>query len=87
MATYYSINNEPKPAIQRTWFGLLNAIFAIAITTDVGSDLAVSQRLARSEIFHQRAVALCEKHVLRGTSIEMGEPKQPLNVLILIAVV
>lgn len=73
MAIYYSINTQAKPAIPRTWLGLLNAIFAIAITTNVGSDLSVSQRLEKSETFYQRAVGLCEKHILRGTSIEIGK--------------
>lgn len=82
MTTFYSINNnESKPAIPRTWFGLLNAIFAIATTTNVSTALTVNQRLERSELYHQRAVALCEKQVLRGTSIEIGESKPLLKVL------
>ena len=72
MAIYHSMKDQTKPAIKRTWFGLLNAIFAIAVTTDVKSGYASNQRLEKSEVFHQRAVALCEKQMIRGTSLEIG---------------
>lgn len=72
MATYHTIKNQPKPTARRTWFGLLNAIFAMALTTEIDSDIAVNERLDKAEIFYERGVGLCGNQILRGTSIEIG---------------
>lgn len=72
MATYNEIKDQQKPTVRRTWLGLLNAIFAMAITTKLDSDSAAAQRSEESEVFYERAVGLCEYHILRGTSLEIG---------------
>ena len=72
MATYSEIKNQPRPKVRRTWLGLLNVIFAMAITTKVNSDNATSQRQEKSEVFYERSVRLCENLILRGTSLEIG---------------
>ena len=78
MATYNEIKDQQKPTVRRTWLGLLNAIFAMAITTKLDYDFAAGQRLEESEVFYERAVGLCEKQILRGTSLEIGLVKSTL---------
>ena len=73
MATYHELRHQQKPKIRRTWLGLLNIIFAMAITTKFDSDNASLGRLEESEDFYRRAVGLCEKQAMRGTSLEIGK--------------
>ena len=72
MATYNEMKEQQKPTVRRTWLGLLNIIFAIAITAKLDSNSIAGQRMEESEVFYARAVGLCQNHILRGTSLEIG---------------
>ena len=64
-------NNFKK--VRRTWLGLMNMIMAIAIGTKVVVGVSAEDRARESDIYYKRAVGLCEKQILRGTSLEIGK--------------
>lgn len=70
--TYNEINANDFTKIRRTWLGLLNMIMAMATSTTVKSRLSAEKRAKDSDIYYQRATGLCEKQIMRGTSLEIG---------------
>jgi len=64
-------NNFRK--VRRTWLGLMNMIMAFAISTRVEAGLSAEDRARESDVYYSRAVGLCEKQILRGTSLEIGK--------------
>jgi hypothetical protein len=72
--TYMEFRDKAQPKVRRTWLGLLNMVLAIATNTKVDGDLDAARRSEESNIYYQRALGLCQKQVMRGTSLEVGEP-------------
>jgi hypothetical protein len=71
--TYMEFRGKAQPKVRRTWLGLLNMVLAIATSTKVDSDLDAAGRSEESNIYYQRALGLCQKQVMRGASLEVGE--------------
>lgn len=71
--TYVQMKRNNFNNVRRTWLGLLNIIFAIAMSLSNDSDIPAQQRIERSDVFFQRANALCDQESRRNTSLEMGK--------------
>lgn len=71
--TYMQMKKYNLSRVRRTWLGLLNIIFAIAMSLSNDSDIIpAQQRIEQSDVFYQRANALCDGESRRNTSLEMG---------------
>lgn len=71
--TYFQMKRNDSTKVRRTWLGLLNIIFAIAMSLCTDSDMPTQQRIDQSDVFYQRANALCDRESRRNTSLEMGK--------------
>ena len=71
--TYLEFRGQAQPQVRRTWLGLLNMVLAMATNTKVDGDLDAVRRSEESYIYYQRALGLCQKQIMRGTSLEVGE--------------
>jgi hypothetical protein len=71
--TYLQLKIYNFDKVRRTWLGLLNVIFAIAMSLSNDSDIPAQQRIEQSDVFFQRANALCDRESRRNTSLEMGK--------------
>jgi hypothetical protein len=71
--TYNEIKANDFTKIRRTWLGLLNMIMAMATSTTVENGLSAEKRAQDSDVYYQRATGLCEKQIMRGTSLEIGK--------------
>lgn len=71
-ATYEEMRQSRFKKVRRTWMGLLNIVFALATSTSVRSDTNAGKRVQESDLFYQRAAGLCEKQILRASSLEAG---------------
>ena len=60
-----------KTQIRRTWLGLLNIVLALATSTRRGG-LSAEKRAEESDVYYRRAFGLCDKQMMRGTSLEVG---------------
>ncbi|KUJ16925.1 uncharacterized protein LY89DRAFT_707337 [Mollisia scopiformis] len=69
--TYNEIKANDFTKIRRTWLGLLNMIMAMATSTTVENGLSADKRAQASDIYYLRAAGLCEKQIMRGTSLEI----------------
>lgn len=52
--------------------GLLNIVLALATSTLTRGVTTVGDRVKESDTYYQRAVGLCEKQILRASSLEAG---------------
>ena len=66
-------------AMRRTWLGLLNMVLAMATYTTVSPKGDAKNRHLSSEAFYRRATRLCESHVMKTASLEIGSPSRPEN--------
>lgn len=73
LQTYIEFRGQAQPKVRRTWLGLLNMVLAIATKVTVDSRVDAERRSEESNIFYQRALGLCQKQIMRGTSLEVGE--------------
>jgi hypothetical protein len=71
--TYLQMKRNNFNKVRRTWLGLLNIIFAIAMSLSNDGDIPAQQRIEKSDVFFQRANALCDRESRRNTSLEMGK--------------
>lgn len=71
LATYTEMKRNNFTKIRRTWLGLLNMVLALATNTTVRTDVRAEKRMQESDVFYQRAVGLCDKQIMRGTSLEI----------------
>jgi hypothetical protein len=78
MKTYDEMQKKNIRTVKRTWLGLLNIVMALATSTAVGSGLNSEQRTLESDIYYQRAAALCKEQIMRGTSLEVGRLSRTL---------
>ncbi|OAG07134.1 uncharacterized protein CC84DRAFT_1117246 [Paraphaeosphaeria sporulosa] len=69
--TYQQLNAANIRAARRSWLGLLNMVLAMATSASHGRILSASERATNSDVFYRRALALCEKNIRHGTSLEM----------------
>lgn len=72
LETYAQMKNDNFRRVRRTWLGLLNMVLALATSTTVQSNITAKRRVADSDVYYQRALQLCEKQLMRGTSLEIG---------------
>lgn len=73
MDIYDQVCRGEYTKIRKTWLGLLNMVLALVTNTLLAhADLIAEERAAKSEIHYRRALGLCEKAVMRGTSLEIG---------------
>jgi hypothetical protein len=73
LRTYMEFRGQVQPKVRRTWLGLLNMVLAIATKVKVDGGLDAERRSEESNIFYQRALGHCQKQIMRGTSLEVGE--------------
>lgn len=71
--TYNEIKANDFTKVRKTWLGLLNMIMAMATSTTVENGQSAEKRARDSDIYYQRASGLCEKQIMRGTSLEIGK--------------
>ncbi|KAM3083089.1 hypothetical protein ACMFMG_003756 [Clarireedia jacksonii] len=69
--TYNEVKANDFTKVRRTWLGLLNIIMAMATSTTVENGLCAEKRARDSDVYYHRAMGLCERQVMRGTSLEI----------------
>lgn len=72
--TYAGLPQGRFMAMRRTWLGLLNMVLAMATYTTVSPNGDARNRHTSSEAFYRRATKLCESHVMKTASLEIGMP-------------
>ncbi|KAF2801274.1 uncharacterized protein BDZ99DRAFT_456469 [Mytilinidion resinicola] len=71
LETYGAMKRTNFTKVRKTWLGLLNMVLALATSTTVSNATTAEQRAEMSDVYYQRALGLCDKHVWRGASIEL----------------
>lgn len=71
--TYFQMKRNNFTMARRTWLGLLNIIFAMATTLSVEGYDSAEERIEESEVYYQRANALCDKESKRNISLELSK--------------
>lgn len=77
--TYGQLVRDGFTKVRRTWLGLLNMVLAMATITASAGNTRADARIKASDVFYQRALGLCGKEILRGTTLEVG--KQRKNII------
>lgn len=72
LATYHDMAASSFSRVRRSWLGLLNIIIAMSINASDDGVMDARQRRAESVVFFHRAMALCEKQIRLGASLEIG---------------
>lgn len=70
--TYEEMKNNNFTNVRRSWLGLLNIVMALATSATIEENLSAEKRAQESNVYYQRALGLCDKHIMRGTSLEIG---------------
>ncbi|KKA22979.1 Uncharacterized protein T310_2993 [Rasamsonia emersonii CBS 393.64] len=70
--TYGQLVRDGFTKVRRTWLGLLNMVLAMATITASAGNTRADARIKASDVFYQRALGLCGKEILRGTTLERG---------------
>ncbi|KAH8817271.1 fungal-specific transcription factor domain-containing protein [Xylogone sp. PMI_703] len=68
---YNDMRNSNFTRVRRSWLGLLNMVMALATSTTVDPSTNAENRVRESDVYYQRAKGLCEKLIMRGTSLEI----------------
>jgi hypothetical protein len=71
--TYNQIARDNFTQVRRSWLGLLNMVFAMATIAEPEVGTQAEAHIVASDVFYQRALNLCSKEILRGTTLEVGE--------------
>jgi hypothetical protein len=71
--TYFQMKRNNFTKVRRTWLGLLNIVFAISMSLCTDSEMPAEKRIEESDVYYQRANALCDRESKRNTSLEMGK--------------
>lgn len=74
--TYFQMQRNKFTMARRTWLGLLNIVFAMATTLSVEGYPSAEERIKESEVYYQRANALCDKEPRRNISLELGTSRR-----------
>jgi hypothetical protein len=69
---YMTMRSENFLHVRRSWLGLLNMMFALAISTSCYPSRSAKSRAELYEIYYERSPALCNVHVVKGFSLETG---------------
>lgn len=69
---YAEFRNNNFTRVHRSWLGLINMILAFATTIYIEGNDSATERLYRSDLYYQKALALCSGMMTRSTSLEMG---------------
>lgn len=70
---YHELHNNNFREVRRSWLGLFNMIMAMSIKTSLHIDISSQQRRTSPDLYFHRAMALCEKQIRTGTSLEIGK--------------
>jgi hypothetical protein len=70
---YEQLTSANIRTVRRSWLGLLNMVLAMSTSASHDSGSTAIERAATSDIFFRRTLALCEKQIRHGTSLEVGE--------------
>ena len=77
--TYNEMRSSNFRRVRRSWLGLLNVVMALATNTTIDTESSAEKRAQESDVYYRRAMGLCEKQVMRGTSLEIGQLYQALH--------
>ncbi|KKA20471.1 hypothetical protein T310_5522 [Rasamsonia emersonii CBS 393.64] len=69
--TYFQMKRDNFTKVRRTWLGLLNIVLAIATSLCNDGEMPAEKRIQESDVYYQRANALCDRESKRNTSLEM----------------
>ncbi|KAH6667419.1 fungal-specific transcription factor domain-containing protein [Halenospora varia] len=69
--TYENMRSSNFRRMRRSWLGLLNMVMALATSTTINAESSAETRARESNVYYKRAMALCEKQMMRGTSLEI----------------
>ena len=78
LAKYNEMKQNNFSKVARTWLGLLNMILALA-TSSQPYDQPADVRAEQSEVYYRRALRLCDMHIMRSTSLEVGKSIRNLS--------
>lgn len=70
--TYSQLIRYGPRRVQTTWLGLFNMILAVATNMIIRCDSQSNERATEAQVYYERAVSLCDKHILSGSSLEIG---------------
>lgn len=84
MSRYRTMRTSTRAPAPRSWLGLLNIVFAMAVGTTTDNSLDATQRFQTSNIFYERALALCNREVLKRANIDIGECPIPVCLLTIV---
>ncbi len=73
LETYEEMKRNNFTKMRRTWLGLFNIVLALSTSTAVQEDMSAEKRAQESDVYYQRALGLCDKLMMRGTSLETGQ--------------
>ncbi|KAF2755031.1 hypothetical protein EJ05DRAFT_503342 [Pseudovirgaria hyperparasitica] len=74
LATYHEMRKRDPREVPRTWLGLLNVVMTMATATKQPFDRNSSnseERFKEAEKFFKRGMMLCQRPMMRGTSVEV----------------
>ena len=72
LKTYQQLTSTNIRTVRRSWLGLLNMVLAMSMHASHDNELTAIERATKSDVFFRRALALCEKQIRYGTSVEVG---------------
>lgn len=73
LKTYQQLTTTNIRNIRKSWLGLLNMVLAMSTNASHDEELTATERAVTSDIFFRRALALCDKEIRYGTSLEVGQ--------------
>jgi hypothetical protein len=73
LETYEEMKRNNFTKVRRTWLGLFNIVLALSTSTAVQENMSAEKRARDSDVYYQRALGLCNKLIMRGTSLEIGQ--------------
>ncbi|KIW72122.1 hypothetical protein PV04_00342 [Phialophora macrospora] len=71
MEQYAHMRKYGARSMRRTWLGLFNMVLAVATNMVDRDDLLSSVRISEAQNYYERAVSLCDRYVLNGSSLEL----------------
>jgi hypothetical protein len=77
--TFSTLQKHGIQSVQRSWLGLLNMIMAMATSVQLNKGFDMLQRFSQSEVYVNRAKALCLDHMNPEASVEAGERLKALD--------
>jgi hypothetical protein len=79
METYRQMKQHGfRVTIRRSWLALLNMILAMATACEQGQHSAETQPTAKSDVYFERAQALCREQIFHSTTFETGKSRRSI---------